>query len=97
MTSDFSQLLSRVSKQDLVLAFSPDGKMFASGGLDGKVYLWRDLTNLDHPQKIGHHNKSIASLAFNWNGTTLASGIDDKTIKHWTLENQSQTESMATL
>ena len=87
---DFSQKVNAI-------AYSPDGKMLASGGSDGKIYLWRDLTNLDEPQILGHHDESVSSIAFNWNGTILASGSDDTTIKLWNTENQSETEPKAIL
>ncbi len=97
-----SEVSQRIKLKDFhkkvnALAYSPDGKMLASGSSDGKIYLWRDLTNLDQPQILGHHDESVASIAFNWNGTILASGSDDKTIKLWNTENKSETKPIAIL
>ena len=36
------------------------------------------------------HNGSVRSVAFNHNGTLLASGSDDKTIKLWNLETKTE-------
>ncbi|HEY4458446.1 MAG TPA: hypothetical protein VGN81_29310 [Pseudonocardiaceae bacterium] len=60
------------------LAFSPDGRILATGGVDSAgrsvVRLW-DITNPRHPAGIGSvtgPGGSIASLAFSPDGRTLA-------------------------
>lgn len=80
------------------LVFSPDGKMLASGGSDGKVWLYWDLDKSDISSRIlGYHQENVASVAFNCNGAILASGSDDNTITLWNLENKSETKLIATL
>src|SRR5919202_1832355 len=64
------------------VAFSPDGKLLATGGSDGVVRCWEVTSGRELLTCKGHSNV-VASVAFSPDGKTLASGSDDRTIKLW--------------
>jgi WD40 repeat protein len=76
------------------VAFSPDGKILASGSgfldpkaprdVSGEITLW-DANSGKELQRLRAHRDAVMSLAFSPDGKTLASGSSDCTAKIWKL------------
>jgi len=65
------------------VAFSPDGKIVASGSEDGMIQLWKTATGQLVRQTINTHAGEVNSVAFSPDGQTLASGDSNGTIQLW--------------
>ncbi len=74
------------------VAFSPDGKILASGNTDDTVEFWNVAT---HHQQIGFplingQAGGVSSVAFSPDGKVLASGSYDGTVRLWNVAAPSQ-------
>jgi WD40 repeat protein len=64
------------------VAFSPDGKLLASGSYGTTIKLW-DVATGREIRTLQGHTDSVCSVAFSPDGKILASGSWDNTIKLW--------------
>jgi WD40 repeat protein len=67
------------------VAFSPDGKILASGSDDHTIKLW-DVATGQEVRTLTGHTWEVWSVAFSPDGKILASGSWDGTILLWDVE-----------
>lgn len=75
------------------IAFSPDGKLLASGSRDKTIKLWNVETGQEITTLTGH-TSWVRTVAFSPDGKLLASGSRDKTIKMWNVETGQETATL---
>ena len=68
------------------IAWSPNGKMFATASLDRDLKLWDASTNKEIKTLIGHAD-FVFSIAFSPDGKRLLSGSADRTARLWDIDS----------
>ena len=76
------------------VAFSPDGKILASGSDDYRVKLW-DIESKSEIANLSGHNSYVRSVAFSSDGKYLASGSNDYKVKLWDIESKSEIKTLS--
>jgi WD40 repeat protein/uncharacterized caspase-like protein len=71
------------------VAFSPDGKLFASGSNDNTVKIWDVASRRELRTLIGHTDHVLA-IRFSGDGSLLASLGYDKTVRVWDVTSGEQ-------
>jgi WD40 repeat protein len=71
------------------VAYSPNGKTFATASLDRDVKLWDAATNREIKTFVGHKD-FVLSIAFSPDGTQLLSASADRTARLWNVESGQQ-------
>ena len=70
-----------------VIAFSPDGRFFASGSSQKTIQLWL-ADGRTHIATLSGHVSRITAITFSPDGQTLASGSDDDSVRLWNVNTK---------
>ncbi len=89
-----TRLLIGHTNEVFAVAYSPDGRLLASGGSDQTVRVWEPTTGQER-WTFRNHVGHIHALAFSPDGRLLASGSADTTIRLWDLASGKELRSLS--
>ncbi|GEM_PF-6855480 len=71
------------------VAFSPDGRILASGAADERIVLWEVETQIANPWSVssGGENRCVRSLAFSSDGGRFLVDAGDQNTEVWSIQN----------
>src|SRR5262249_4181373 len=75
------------------VAFSRDGKLFATGDRDNVAHPWNGEAG-EHLEALRGHTAPVRKVAFNRDGSRLATASEDGTVVVWDTEKRSTGEGV---
>lgn len=75
------------------VAWSPDGKLLASGGGDCQILIW-NIETKDYICSLTGHTKAITCLAWSPDGKRIVSGSFDHTVRVWDIETKAAVHTL---
>jgi WD40 repeat protein len=82
--SHLASTLTGHTSEVWAMAFSPDGRLLATGSQDGTARLWTPATG-QHLRTFTGHTGEVVAVAFSPDGRLLATASGDKTARVWDL------------